>query len=90
MHWLFNVVAREDAANAPAGAVLVRALLPQEGIDVMRQNRAGRPDHLLTNGPARLAQALAIDGALNGVDLCTHAEIFIQAGPPVPDAAVAH
>jgi DNA-3-methyladenine glycosylase len=85
MHWMFNVVARE---NGP-GAVLVRALVPEEGLEVMRAHRGGQPDRLLTNGPARLAQALAIDSALNGADLCTHAEIFIEWGVPVTDAAVA-
>jgi DNA-3-methyladenine glycosylase len=85
MHWMFNVVARE---NGP-GAVLVRALVPEEGLEVMRAHRRGQPDRLLANGPARLAQALAIDSALNGADLCTHPEIFIEWGVPVTDAAVA-
>jgi DNA-3-methyladenine glycosylase len=85
MHWMFNVVARQDGP----GAVLVRTLIPEEGLEVMRAHRGGQPDRLLTDGPARLAQALAIDSALNGVDLCTHPEIFIEWGVPVPDVAVA-
>jgi DNA-3-methyladenine glycosylase len=89
MHWMFNVVARPDAVGAPAGAVLVRALIPQEGLELMRQHRPGQPDHLLTNGPARLTQALGIDGAFSGADLCTHVEIFIEPGTLSPDAAVA-
>lgn len=82
---MFNVVARQDGP----GAVLVRALVPEEGLEVMRAYRGGQPDRLLTNGPARLAQALAIDSALNGVDLCTHPEIFIEWGAPVPDKVTA-
>lgn len=85
MHWMFNVVARTDGP----GAVLVRALIPDDGLSIMRQHCGGRPDAQLTSGPARLAQALAIDGALNGVDLCTSAEIFIEAGTSVPDGLVA-
>ena len=56
MHWMFNVVAHQR----PPGAVLIRALAPREGLDLMRAHRGGRPERLLTNGPARLAQALAI------------------------------
>lgn len=84
IHWMFNVVARLDGP----GAVLVRALIPDEGLDVMRKNRAGRPDQLLTSGPGRLTQALAIDAALNAADLCTHPEIFIEPGFPVSEDAV--
>jgi DNA-3-methyladenine glycosylase len=83
MHWMFNVVAHQR----PPGAVLVRALAPQEGLDIMRTHR-GQPDRLLTNGPARLAQALAIDKQFNGVDLLTHPHIFIESGSPLPDKAV--
>ena len=85
MHWMFNVVAHQS----PPGAVLIRALAPREGLDVMRAHRGGRPERLLTSGPARLAQALAIDKALNAVDLVTHPDIFIEAGTPPPDEAIA-
>ncbi len=86
MHWMFNVVAHQIGP----GAVLVRALVPEDGLEVMRKHRAGQPDRLLTNGPARLAQALAIHRSLNGADLCTHSEIFIEPGVLVPDEAVHH
>ncbi len=86
MHWMFNIVT--EPAGIPA-AVLVRAIEPEEGIEVMRQRRRGRPDRELTNGPARLCQALAIDGSLNGVDLCDGRLLFVEAAPSVPDAQVA-
>ncbi|RMF34437.1 MAG: 3-methyladenine DNA glycosylase, partial [Chloroflexi bacterium] len=54
-----------------------------------RQRRGGRPDRELTNGPARLCQALAIDGSLNGADLCDGRRLFVEAAPPVPNAQVA-
>ncbi|MCI0394351.1 MAG: DNA-3-methyladenine glycosylase [Chloroflexi bacterium] len=66
MHWMFNVVTgREGKANA----VLVRALEPFEGEEIIAQNRPGRRRREWTNGPARLAQALAIDKSLNGANL---------------------
>jgi DNA-3-methyladenine glycosylase len=89
VHWMFNVVAHQDGPGAAPGAVLVRALLPQEGLAVMRERRGGRPDRDLANGPARLAQALGIDGRLNGVDLCAHPQLFIEPGTSLADEAVA-
>ena len=85
MHWMFNVVAHQQAP----GAVLVRALVPEEGLEVMREHRRGMPDHSLTSGPARLAQALAIDATVNGVDLCTESQVFVEAGIGIPDQWVA-
>ena len=89
MHWMFNIVAHQDGPDTPPGAVLVRALAPDEGRPIMREHRGDRPDNILTNGPARLAQALAIDGSLTAVDLCTHPRIFVEAGAPPPDEAIA-
>jgi DNA-3-methyladenine glycosylase len=67
MHWMFNIVTGEPGT---ANAVLVRALEPLEGEEIMALNRGGkRPRRDLTNGPAKLAQALAIDNRLNGANL---------------------
>ena len=85
MHWMFNVVSH----RRPPGAVLVRALVPDEGVEWMRRHRGAVPDDNLTNGPARLAQALAIDAALDGADLCLDSGVAIEAGRPVPDDWVA-
>jgi DNA-3-methyladenine glycosylase len=67
LFWLANVVTGEEGT---AGAVLLRALEPAEGIEEMAANRGGKDGRLLTSGPARLTCALGIDGALNGADLC--------------------
>ncbi len=77
MHWMFNVVAHPEETP---GAILIRAIEPVVGIEVMRQLRGGQPDRSLTNGPARLAQALAIDRSLNDLDLCTDPALYIATG----------
>ena len=68
MYYCLNLVTEPDGA---AGAVLVRAVEPVEGIDVMRRLRGKpMPDRNLTSGPGKLCQAFAVDMGLNGVDLC--------------------
>ena len=77
-----------DAVTEPEGfpaAVLLRAIQPQEGQETISARRQGRD----CIGPAKLTQALAIDGALNGVDLCDpHSGLWIEAGPPLPESAI--
>jgi DNA-3-methyladenine glycosylase len=58
LHMMLNVVCGPVGV---AEAVLIRALEPQEGIDTMRENRAGIvQERSLTNGPGKLAQALGL------------------------------
>ena len=85
MHFCLNAVTGPEGV---ASAVLLRALEPLEGIATMHRLRPGRPDRELTNGPARLCQALAIDRRLNGADLVTGAELFIEADLAIPDDRV--
>jgi DNA-3-methyladenine glycosylase len=70
VHWCLNVVT--DRAEYPA-AVLIRALEPIDGVDVMRARRSQlrpmRAERDLCSGPGKLAQALAITGALDGHSL---------------------
>ena len=76
MHWMLNFVT--EAEDLPA-AVLIRAILPEEGLPAMRRRRSREP---LADGPARLTQALGIDGRLNGADLCGRdAVLFVERGP---------
>jgi DNA-3-methyladenine glycosylase len=63
LHWCANIVCDLPGTGA---AVLLRALEPTRGLQVMRARRPGRPDTQLCAGPGRLAQALGIDGALGG------------------------
>ena len=62
IHWCLNVV----GGTEPGAAVLVRALAPTHGRDVMRERRGTADDRLLCSGPGKLAQALAITAALDG------------------------
>ena len=68
-HWMFNIVAHKPGG---VGAVLIRAIEPIEGIDVMKRNRGIADDRRiveLTNGPGKLTVALEIDKRLNGICL---------------------
>jgi DNA-3-methyladenine glycosylase len=88
LHWCANIVC------GPAGeaqAVLLRALAPVEGLDLMRQarwhNQQHRADRDLCRGPGRLCQALGIDHSLDGADLTTAGASLWLAddGVPPPD-----
>jgi DNA-3-methyladenine glycosylase len=70
LHYLVNAVTECDGFPA---AVLIRALVPLEGIDLMRRRRGGVPDARLCSGPGNLTQALGINLRHNLSDLTTSA-----------------
>jgi DNA-3-methyladenine glycosylase len=78
MYFCFNVVARNPKTEA--GAVLIRAIHPEKGIEIMKQNRGKDDLKILTDGPAKLAQALNITKKQYGVDLTQKSELFITEG----------
>lgn len=80
MHWCFNVVTGDEGDPQ---AVLVRAIEPGFGIRQMRIRRGREND--LTNGPARLCEALGIDGALNWHTCDRRPLLLIRGAPPPPD-----
>jgi len=91
MHHCMNVVASQPEQPV---AVLIRALEPTEGIDVMRSHRVGKQRKKSTggndastspmrpmqlcSGPAKLCQAVDIDRALDGVNLTAPGDLFIE------------
>jgi DNA-3-methyladenine glycosylase len=86
MHWMLNFATETEGFPA---AVLIRAIQPVDGLEIIAARRTGRPQAEWTNGPAKLCQALEIDGRLNGVDLCApQAELFVEEGDPISDECV--
>lgn len=86
MHHCLNVVTEEEGFPA---AVLIRAIEPLEGLEIMRRHRPDKPDRELTNGPAKLCRALAIDRSFNGVDLCTSETLFIEEDRRITEEEIA-
>jgi len=83
MYFCFNVVARHPKIEA--GAVLIRAIEPEKGINVMQKNRKITNLKSLTNGPAKLTQALEITKEHYGTDLTKHSKLFITDGIKKPE-----
>jgi DNA-3-methyladenine glycosylase len=82
MHWMLNAVTETEGFPA---AVLIRAIRPLEGVEVISRRRSGRD----TKGPAKLTQALGIDGNLNGHDLTKpNTGLWIESGEQIPDSSV--
>ena len=64
MHYCFNIVSEKEGKGA---AILIRSLIPKEGLSLMRKNRGVNiSDAQLCNGPSKLMQALSISADLNG------------------------
>ncbi|MEP6921818.1 MAG: DNA-3-methyladenine glycosylase [bacterium] len=85
MYNQFNVVT--SGAESPH-AVLIRALEPVEGIDLMRKRRHGQPDKNLTNGPGKLCIALGIDRTLDNADLLGK-RVWIEDAAKLPARKIA-
>lgn len=84
MHSCLNVVAYLQA-EARAGAVLIRALEPRTGLELMRARRGTTAggDSRLASGPARLCQALAVTRTLDGHDLVAGEGLWLTRGEDV-------
>jgi DNA-3-methyladenine glycosylase len=81
--YMLNVTSERATVG---GGVLIRALEPLEGIELMKQLRATSKILDLTRGPGRLTQAMQIDLRLDGVDLCAPGPLWLgTAAVPVSD-----
>lgn len=78
-HFCMNVVTEPEGT---AGAVLLRAAEPVEGVEVMRWLRATDDLRQLLRGPGRLTKALAVDRGFNGWDLTQPGPLYLARGQP--------
>jgi DNA-3-methyladenine glycosylase len=88
MHFCLNAVTE---AEGQPGAVLIRALVPDEGVMLVRGRRGGISERnalSLTGGPGKLCHALGIARAQNGIDLTASEGLSIEAGVAVADEQV--
>jgi len=67
IHYCLNIVTGEKDSGE---AVLIRAIEPLEGFDLMRLRRSVTSDRNLTNGPGKLSQSLGVDLKFNGSSIC--------------------
>src|SRR5438128_11686368 len=85
MYHQFNVVTNvEDVPHA----ILVRAVEPVEGLDIIRRRRRGRVGHELTSGPGRLCVAMGSDGRLDKAGLLGD-RVWIEEGVSVSRCRIA-
>ena len=83
-HYMLNIVTEQ--LDFPA-AVLIRAVEPAEGIDLMQKRRGLNDPRALCSGPGKLCQAFAIDRGLNGTDLCGSDMYVEDRGERIPPVA---
>lgn len=81
MHYMLNIVT--EAVKCPC-AILIRAIVPLDGIKHMQRYR-GRIGKDLTNGPAKLCRALVIDKSLNEWDLTAGEKLWVEDRPKIPE-----
>ena len=77
-HHCLNVVTGGDGE---AAAVLIRAVEPVQGVEIMQTLRMRASGRNLSNGPGKLCQALGIDRTLNGHDLTIGSDLWLEPGP---------
>lgn len=86
VHWLFNIACEPEGTPA---AVLIRGVEPLDGHELIAARRGKVNPRQWTNGPARVTQALSIDGSLNTSQLTsTAASVWLERGAPIPEAQV--
>src|SRR6185295_6667509 len=76
MHFSVNVSAERPGIGA---GVLLRALEPIEGLEIMRARRRTHKLTDLARGPGRVAEAMKVDRSLDGVDLCSRGPLWLAA-----------
>jgi DNA-3-methyladenine glycosylase len=77
MHWMLNVLVKGEAN----GFVLIRALEPRRGIELMKKRRGMEDVRRLCSGPGKLTQALGVTGRDHEMDLCRDPRHCFQRRP---------
>jgi DNA-3-methyladenine glycosylase len=86
MHWCLNFVTGADGFPA---AVLIRAVDPLEGLELIASRRVGRPRAIWCDGPAKLTQAFGVTGEQNGADICSSKSgLFVEEAEPVEKGTI--
>jgi DNA-3-methyladenine glycosylase len=88
VYWMYNQFNVVTNVEEIPHAILIRALEPVEGVELMKQRRHGQPEKNLTNGPGKLCIALAIDRSLDSADLLGN-KVWIEEGMSVPRSKIA-
>ena len=84
--WLLNVVAHEPGE---AGAVLIRAAKPLEGVNLMKRFRGVKDERLLMSGPGRLTKAMRLDKRFHGKPVYTDSYgLWIEEGRLIPSSLI--
>lgn len=86
MHYCVNAVARSP--DYEAGAVLIRSLVPKKGVDFMSRQRKTGDISNLTNGPAKLTQALRITKKEYGEDLAKRSSLYVTEGMEIKKSEI--
>jgi DNA-3-methyladenine glycosylase len=76
-HFCLNITTEQNVMPA---AVLIRAIEPAEGIDVMKRNRGLDDLNRLADGPGKLTRALKIERDLNGEDIVRSSSLYLELG----------
>lgn len=77
-HYCLNIVAKE--AGVAAGAVLIRGVIPMQGIDDIKRIRRYCKEHNLTNGPGKIGQAFQVTREHNNIDMTIKGSLFVTYG----------
>lgn len=84
-HYCLNVTTPRDGI---ASAVLIRAIEPLKGLDMMKRLRPDVAEQQLTNGPGKLTKALGVDKSLNEVDLTKKGPLYVSKGAEGPEFTI--
>lgn len=85
LHWCLNITA---PTNDDGGAVLIRAVIPRDGIEVIRVRRGLVADRQLTNGPGKVAQAFAVTGEQDGMRMTLRSPLRLLRRSAIPGTIV--